>query len=298
LIKSSESYFKNYQSSIDKSIFMVMMSDYCNNNQQDWPDIIKELYVENKGDFNQMAEVVFSKSIFCCEEKVANLVNNYKQKDYKTIEKDIAFRISSGVLEYSEKKLIPQLTKSSIAIDSLMRHYMKAQMEMQPMKKFYPDANFTLRVTYGNIKGYQPDDAVSFNYFTSLDGILEKEDPDIYDYIVEDKLKELYRNKDFGSFCDKDGSMHVCFTATNHTSGGNSGSPVLDADGNLIGLNFDRCWEGTMSDLVYDISQCRNIALDIRYCLFIIDKFAGAGHLIDEMTLINATENPKTVLMN
>ena len=171
---------------------------------------------------------------------------------------------------------------------------MKAQIEMQPMKKFYPDANFTLRVTYGNVMGYQPDDAVKFNYYTTLEGIMEKEDPDIYDYVVEDKLKELYQKKDFGPYADKDGKMHVCFTATNHTSGGNSGSPVLDADGNLIGLNFDRCWEGTMSDLVYDISQCRNIALDIRYCLFIIDKFAGATHLVEEMTLLQGKEVSQT----
>jgi len=171
-------------------------------------------------------------------------------------------------------------------LDSLMRIYMKAQMEMQPMKKFYPDANFTQRVAYGNVMGYKPDDAVSYNYFTTLEGIMEKEDPDIYDYVVEDKLKELYINKDYGSFADKDGTMHVCFIATNHTSGGNSGSPVLDADGNLIGINFDRCWEGTMSDIVFEQSQCRNISIDIRYCLFIIDKFAGAGHLVEEMTII------------
>jgi len=100
------------------------------------------------------------------------------------------------------------------------------------------------------------------------------------------ELKELYINKDYGSFADKDGTMHVCFIATNHTSGGNSGSPVLDADGNLIGINFDRCWEGTMSDIVFEQSQCRNISIDIRYCLFIIDKFAGAGHLVEEMTII------------
>ena len=162
---------------------------------------------------------------------------------------------------------------------------MLAQMEMQPKKKFYPDANLSLRVSYGHVDGYQPDDAVIFNYFTTLDGIMEKEDPDIYDYVVEEKLKELYENKDYGNYVDEDGSMHVCFTATNHTTGGNSGSPVLDADGNLLGLNFDRCWEGTMSDMYYDISQCRNITLDIRYCLFIIDKYAGASHLIEEMTL-------------
>jgi hypothetical protein len=115
---------------------------------------------------------------------------------------------------------------------------------------------------------------------------MEKEDPDIYDYVVEDKLKELYDNKDYGRYADKDGSMHVCFIATNHTSGGNSGSPLLSDEGELLGINFDRCWEGTMSDIVYDPEMCRNISIDIRYCLFIIDKFAGAGHLVDEMTIV------------
>ena len=165
--------------------------------------------------------------------------------------------------------------------------YMKGQMEFQPDRRFYPDANFTLRVTYGKVKGYEPRDAVRYNYFTTLEGIMEKEDPNIYDYGVEDRLKELYRNKDYGRYGDKDGSMHTCFIATNHTSGGNSGSPLLNANGELIGINFDRCWEGTMSDIVYDPEVCRNISIDIRYCLFIIDKFAGATHLVEEMTLVD-----------
>ena len=163
---------------------------------------------------------------------------------------------------------------------------MRAQMEMQADKRFYPDANFTLRVTYGHVKGFSPDDAKTYNFYTTLSGIMEKEDPEIYDYVVEDKLKSLYETKDYGVYGEPDGTMRVCFIGTNHTTGGNSGSPVLDADGHLVGLNFDRCWESTMSDLYYDLSQCRNIALDIRYCLFIIDKFAGASHLVDEMTIV------------
>jgi hypothetical protein len=158
--------------------------------------------------------------------------------------------------------------------------------EYQKNRRFYPDANFTLRVTYGKIQGYEPRDAVEYEYFTTLEGVMAKEDPDIYDYVVEEKLKELYREKDYGRYAGDDGKMHVCFIASNHTSGGNSGSPVLNADGHLIGLNFDRNWEGTMSDLMYDPDMCRNITLDVRYALFIIDKFAGAGHLVDEMTII------------
>jgi len=180
----------------------------------------------------------------------------------------------------------PEKDMLNYQLDSLQRIYMKAQMEMEPDKRFYPDANFTLRVTYGYVDGYNPRDAVNYKHFTTLEGIMQKEDPDIYDYVVEDKLKELYKNKDYGDYADKDGTMHVGFIASNHTTGGNSGSPVLNADGHLIGVNFDRGWEGTMSDLMYDPKVCRNISIDIRYFLFIVDKFAGAGYLVEEMDLI------------
>jgi hypothetical protein len=136
------------------------------------------------------------------------------------------------------------------------------------------------------VKGYKPYDAVDYRYYTSLEGIMEKEDPNIYDYVVEDRLKELYQKKDYGPYAAKDGSLRVAFVATNHTTGGNSGSPVLNGDGHLVGVNFDRCWEGTMSDLMYDPQVCRNISIDIRYFLFIVDKFAGAGYLLDEMKIM------------
>jgi hypothetical protein len=162
----------------------------------------------------------------------------------------------------------------------------KALMEMQSDKVFYPDADLTLRITYGNVKGYQPKDGVTYKHYTTIEGIMQKENPDIYDYIVTDKLKQLYKAKDYGRYANRKGELQVAFTATNHTTGGNSGSPVLNADGHLIGINFDRCWEGTMSDIAYDPDQCRNISLDIRYCLFVIEKYAGAKRLIDEMTIV------------
>nr|MBC8489603.1 S46 family peptidase [Bacteroidota bacterium] len=287
LKNSAESYFKNYQLFIDKEVFTAMMSAYYNNvDKNDMPGIIISMYDKYKGDFEKMAEEIFDKSIFASEEKMKNFLEHYKRSKYKKIVKEPVYKIAQGLTEYYHGSLMPGINSLRNTTDSLMRIYMKAQMEMQPKRKFYPDANFTLRVAYGNIESYKPGDAVSYNYFTTLEGIMQKEDPDIYDYVVEDKLKELYNNKDYGKYADKDGSMHVCFIANNHTSGGNSGSPVLDADGNLIGINFDRCWEGTMSDIIFDGSQCRNITLDIRYCLFIIDKFAGATHLIEEMTIV------------
>jgi hypothetical protein len=163
---------------------------------------------------------------------------------------------------------------------------MKAQMEVLADKTFYPDANSTMRVAYGNIKGYQPRDGMKYDFYTYMDGIMEKYKPGDYEFDVPQKLIDLYQKKDFGKY-GKNGKMPVCFIASNHTTGGNSGSPALDAYGNLIGLNFDRVWEGTMSDIHYDTSICRNIMVDIRYVLFIIDKFAGAQNLIQEMNIKN-----------
>jgi hypothetical protein len=172
-------------------------------------------------------------------------------------------------------------------INRLQRDYTRAQMEVMKEKKFYPDANGTLRVTFGNVKGYTARDAVHYEYYTDLEGVMEKYKPGDYEFDVPEKLRDLYAKKEYGPY-GKNGMMPVCFIATNHTTGGNSGSPALDEYGNLIGLNFDRVWEGTMSDINYDASICRNIMVDIRYVLFIVDKYAGASHLVKEMKLVNA----------
>jgi hypothetical protein len=161
----------------------------------------------------------------------------------------------------------------------------KGLREMNGNTYLYPDANFTMRVAYGNVEGYSPKDAVIYNYETTLSGVIEKFNTGLTDYRIPLKLLDLYKKRDYGEYADENGNMNICFIASNHTSGGNSGSPVMNAQGELIGLNFDRNWEGTMSDIFYDKSQCRNISVDIRYVLFIIDKFAGAGYLLDEMNI-------------
>jgi hypothetical protein len=153
-------------------------------------------------------------------------------------------------------------------------------------KSFYPDANLTLRVAYGKIQGYSPADGLYCVPTTTIKGIIGKDNPEIFDYDIPQKLRDIYAAKDYGPWVAENGEVPVCFLATNHTTGGNSGSPVINADGNLIGLNFDRVWEGTMSDIVFDPEVCRNISLDIRYVLFIIDKVAEADHLLEEMVFV------------
>lgn len=162
---------------------------------------------------------------------------------------------------------------------------MKGLLEFDKMRSFYPDANSTLRITYGKVRGYSPRDAVDYEYYTTLDGIMEKDNPEIYDYNIPQKLRDLYNAKDYGIWA-VNGTIPVCFVATNHTSGGNSGSPVIDSNGYLVGLNFDRAWEGTMSDIEFDPKVCRNITLDIRYVLFILDKLAGADNILKEIKIV------------
>ncbi len=287
LKSGGHAFFKDYYMPLDKDIFMAMMQEYAAQVPgEDMPPFVRLAKMIFQKNPQSLADKVYAKSIFTDEARLNRFLDTYSRKKAKKIKKDFFFRMQDALIAYYKEHILPPLQSLQQQSDSLMRIYMRAQMEMQTNKIFYPDANFTLRVSYGQVKSAVPADGHIYRYFTTLKGIMEKENPDIFDYVVEPKLKELYRNKDYGRYADKDGSLHVGFIANNHTTGGNSGSPVLDADGNLIGINFDRQWEGTMSDLNFDNALCRNITLDIRYCLFVIDKFAGDTRLIDEMDLI------------
>ena len=290
LANAANLFYKDYYMPIDKELCPQLLKTVYDNIDKDlMPDIFKKIEKKYKGNFKAYSNYLFDNTILNNSKKFHDFIENYKQSDYNKLEKDPAYILFISLVNTYKNNIIPYIDKNQNSIDSLMRLYMKAQMEFEKEKTFYPDANFTLRVAYGKVEGFNSQDAVEFNYFTTLDGIMEKENPDIYDYVVENKLKDLYNKKDYGRYGDKDGKMHVCFIASNHTSGGNSGSPVLNADGNLIGLNFDRNWQGTMSDIIYNPDICRNIVVDIRYVLFIIDKFAGAQNIINEMTI--ATSN-------
>jgi len=247
------------------------------------PDEVAETLKKYNQD--QLLDKVYRKSILADSARLNQLLEKGTDKQLLKLEKDPLVAMYSAFNKLNESVIAPKVKELGSKIDENMKIYMAGLMEMKKNQAFYPDANLTLRVAYGKVEGYEPVDGVEYKYYTTLTGIMEKDNPDIYDYDVPDRLKELYREKDFGQY-EVNGTVPVAFTASNHTTGGNSGSPVVNGNGELIGVNFDRCWEGTMSDIMFDPDVCRNISLDIRYALFIIDKFAGAGYLLDEMDIV------------
>ena len=279
-------FFRNYNMPTDKKLFIAMLELYGKNLDEEWqiPEY-RELFNSCNGDFASIADDIYKQSVFTNHEKAAQFVNNFDSRLISELEVDPLYILAKGVNVFLIEQVRDKYIEVSGKIANLDRLYMQAQIEFADDEVLWPDANFTLRVAYGEVGGYEPRDAVYYTHYTTLEGIMEKDNPEIYDYDVPDKLKELYYAKDYGRYA-QDGKIPVCFIADNHTTGGNSGSPVINADGHLIGINFDRAWEGVMSDLMFNPDQSRNISLDIRYALFLIDKFAGAGYLLDEMTIV------------
>lgn len=286
LIETGRSFFQNYNKETDKKLFVAVMKMYGENLDLKWqaPEYIK-LKNECKGNFSAIVDKLYGKSVFDDEDRYDAFVSGFNSAGIAKLKKDPFYILAVNVSDFLAINVRPELARINNEIQRLNRDYLIAQMEFEKERVFYPDANSTLRIAYGSVKGYYSKDAVYFTYFTTLKGIMEKDNPEIYDYDVPDKLRELYKTGNFGRYT-QNGEVPVCFIADNHTTGGNSGSPVINADGHLIGINFDRAWEGVASDLAFNPDQSRNISLDIRYALFIIDKFAGAGYLLNEMTII------------
>lgn len=288
-ISAFEPLYKDFNANVDEKVFEQLIDLYAKKSPQQFlPETVKNINPETS------AKNIFTNSKLTSYNGLKELLNGDAKSVIEKLNQDPAFILVKTIADAYNKNVAPKYDEMNLKNIALQRSYMKAIMELSPKSaRIFPDANSTLRVTYGKVKGYQPNDAVTYAPMTYLDGVMEKYVPGDYEFDVPKKLIDLYNTKDYGQYADKNGKMPVAFIATNHTTGGNSGSPALDANGNLIGLNFDRVWEGTMSDIHYDPSICRNIMVDIRYVLFIVDKYAGAKNLIEEMKLVKPVKKKK-----
>ena len=264
LIRRFKGIHKNYNVDVDKGVFISVMPFYT----------------------DHVDDSIYNNTAFTNLDSALKLLQGTPEQVLKNINNDAAYKFAKPIIDEFYNTIDKEFQQKNEPIAALQTKYMTALMEALPNARYFPDANSTLRVTYGQVRGYSPKDAVYYNHVSYLDGVIEKYIPGDYEFDVPQKLRDLHASKDYGPYADTNGKVPVCFLGTNHTTGGNSGSPAIDAHGNLVGLNFDRVWEGTMSDMNYDPEICRNIMVDLRYVLFIIDKYAGAKHLIDEMKLV------------
>lgn len=248
------------------------------------PNYLDSLIKAYNGNIQALTDFIYSNSSFVDNEKSKIMYADF-EKNAINYERDPMYALASSIFQHYQKSVIPQTTYLEKQITQLQKEYMLGLKETIKTKKFYPDANGTLRVSFGKVSDYAGKDGIQYLHYTTLDGIVEKNKTGAEDFYVKPRLLELYVKKDFGQYADKNGKLRTAFIGSNHTTGGNSGSPVLNAKGELIGTNFDRNWEGTMSDIMYNGNFCRNITLDVRFTLWMVDKYAGAGYLLKEMKL-------------
>ncbi len=277
--KRTAGFFKNYNKSIDQQIYKALTPLYFQNLSNEF--VSKTLLIKS----DIYANTIFNKSVILDKEKILDFLDGFSQKHVKKLKKDPAFVYANTILNTYRNTVSLGLKNFKQRENQLMKTYLEGIMTMFPDKKTWPDANSTLRITYGKIDGSAPYDGMEYTHYTTIDGIMQKNADSNPDFDLPERFIELYNKKDFGDYL-QDGKLWVCFTASNHTTGGNSGSPVIDAEGNLMGINFDRSWESTMSDFYFSEERCRNITVDMRYVLWVIDKYGDAKHLVEEMTLV------------
>lgn len=286
-----EGFYKNYRAEIDQEVFGALAGMFAENvpTAQLKEALEEALAKHGAEDYAELAEKLYENTLIANQAAADSLFSMSPEAAVEAMNSDPMLQMALALKEVYDAHVAAPYNEIYGQIEGLQRKYMKAQIALIPAK-YYPDANSTLRVTYGQVRGYTSYDDSEYEPHTYLSGVIRKYKPGDYEFDVPEKLRDLYEEKDYGDYADKKGRLPVCFIGTNHTTGGNSGSPALDAYGNLVGLNFDRVWEGTMSDINYDKRFCRNIMVDARYILFVVDKFAGAGHLIEEMKLVHPKE--------
>jgi len=277
-----EDFTEEYNASTDMKVIPAALQLYKDNVPEDLqPDLFNLIKSKYKNDFVRYTRDLFAKSLFTDRQRFENFISH---PTTKALKKDVIFQAAQSALNVYRIMYMREATFDE-DFEKGHRLYVVGLQEMNPDKVYYPDANFTMRLTYGTVQDYYPRDAVHYDYFTTLDGVMEKEDPDNWEFVVSQKLKDLYNNKDYGQY-GMNGKMPVCFITNNDITGGNSGSPVIDGEGSLVGLAFDGNWEAMSSNIVFEPALQRCICVDIRYVLFIMDKYAGAAHLVNEMKII------------
>lgn len=280
IVESTRAFYKDYSPKTDRRASAALLAYYSSHIDKNFqPDFMQKM----KGDeaFKALADDIFSSSMMADS---ARLIGSALKGEFEKIGADKAVTYASQMVDVFNKKIVDASGSLAERQSDARRIYMAARMRMQPTRAFYSDANFTMRLSYGQVGGYTTADT-TYDYFTDLDGVMAKEDPTNWEFVVDPKLKKLYNAKDFGPYADKDGKMHVCFITNNDITGGNSGSPVINGDGELIGLAFDGNWEAMSGDIIFEPSVQRCICVDIRYVLFVIDKIGGAKNLINELVV-------------
>lgn len=292
LKKGAVGFFKNYHKPTDQKVAASLLALYADGTPAALlPDYVKTLRRQYPGPagWTTYAAALYAKSRLTSQADAYAVLDEVAQGNARALLNDPAYQLVNNIITHYRANILPPFTIGTDNVAVLARTYMAGLRQMQTDRTFYPDANSTLRVSYGQVADYAPADGVRYAHYTTLDGLMAKADSTNPDFVVPARLTELYQKKDYGPYA-VNGTVPVAFIATNHTTGGNSGSPVINGRGELIGINFDRNWEGTMSDIMFDPDRVRNITLDVRYMLFVVDKYAGAKHLVDEMTLVNGSE--------
>lgn len=287
IMGSLSSFYKDYSASVDSSVASALITHWLMSSNAGAPLEAKLISGEDgmHADVSSWYTSDMALRPSQSERVLEALENDPVALAYEIYNSEIYGAMKSAFDHYITQ-VAPAANAYQAQIDELQKEFMAAQMLVGDANNLYPDANSTMRITYGQVEGYRPSDAVNYKTHTYLDGVIAKYVPGDYEFDLPERVVELYNEKNYGQYAAENGQLPVCFIASNHTSGGNSGSPALNGKGELIGLNFDRVWEGTMSDVYFDPSICRNIMVDIRYVLWVVDVYAGAGHLVEEMNIV------------
>lgn len=287
LIDYLEGFYKGYNPAIDMEVAKALLPAYVSNVPEKHLSFYVRDQVQFAGSMNELVTAMFQRSYLTKGERLIELLKGNPEDALDILRGDQGYVFAAQLNQHNEKRVVNIYNEIQERAEPLQRKYMKGLLLFFPEKRLYPDANGTMRVSYGKVEGFTGLKGKKYDFVTDLDGVIAKYQPGDYEFDLPLGLVELHKKKDYGKYAMKNGKLPVCFLGSNHTTGGNSGSPALDAKGRLVGLNFDRTWQSTMSDVNYDPNICRNIMVDIRYVLFLIDKLGGAPHLVEEMTLVD-----------